>query len=300
MDINMSQNKLLIDDLLILQGKSLTNFNICSPFNNSILYYEYKVFSQFGEDGIIQHLIHELKLEKEEQVFIEFGVQNYEESNTRFLLMNNNWQGLVIDGDENNISHIKSQNFYWRNDLTAVQAWVDKENINQIISDNKFNGPIGILSIDVDGNDYWIWESITAVDPAIVIIEYNSLFGPIHPVTTPYNPQFRREIAHYSYLYWGGSIAAFAHMGAIKGYSLVGSNTAGNNLFFVKSERLGRLKPLNAKNAYIECRFRESRDPSGNLNFLKGKERIKEIEAMKLINVLTNEPVLIRDLQENT
>ena len=292
----MSQNKLLIDDLLILQGKSLANLNICSPFINSIQYYEYKVFSQFGEDGIIQHLIHELKLEKEEQVFIEFGVQNYEESNTRFLLMNNNWQGLVIDGDENNISHIKSQNFYWRNDLTAVQAWVDKENINQIISDNKFNGPIGILSIDVDGNDYWIWESITAVDPAIVIIEYNSLFGPIHPVTTPYNPQFRREIAHYSYLYWGGSISAFAHMGTIKGYSLVGSNTAGNNLFFIKNERLGRLKPLNAKNAYIECRFRESRDPSGNLNFLKGKERIKEIEAMKLINVLTNEPELIRDL----
>ena len=214
--------------------------------------------------------------------------------------MNNNWQGLVIDGDENHISHIKSQNYYWRNDLTAVQAWVDKENINQIISDNQFNGPIGILSIDVDGNDYWIWESITAIDPAIVIIEYNSLFGSIHPVTTPYNPQFRREIAHYSYLYWGGSVAAFTHLGAIKGYSLVGSNTAGNNLFFVKSERLGKLKALDAKNAYIECRFRESRDPNGNLNFLKGKERIKEIEAMKLINVVTNEPVLIRDLQENT
>ena len=64
--------------------------------------YEFKVSSQWGEDGIIQHLIN--KIEIKNKVFFEFGVENYTESNTRFLLHNNNWKGLVIDGSVENIS----------------------------------------------------------------------------------------------------------------------------------------------------------------------------------------------------
>jgi len=278
-----------INNLLILQGRTLASKNLKDIAPEYIEKTEFKVFSQFGEDGIIQFLIHHTKITRDETIFVEFGVQNYLESNTRFLVMNNNWMGLVMDGDEDNINYIKQQNLYWRHNISAIKAWIRKDNINELILSGDIRGPIGILSIDIDGNDYWVWEQISVVDPVIVVIEYNSLFGATYPVTTPYDHNFLREHAHYSHLYWGASIAALAHLGEKKGYQLICSNSAGNNLFFVKNTRLGSLKPLSAPEAYVECRFRESRDSNGNLNYLSGKNRLMEIENLPLINVITNE-----------
>lgn len=285
-----------IDALLILQGKLLASRNLANLSPNEIHNAEFKVFSQFGEDGIIQYLIEKTKITLSETIFIEFGVQNYIESNTRFLIMNNNWKGLVIDGSENNINFIKQQNLYWRHDISAINAWINRDNINNIIASEGFSGSVGILSIDIDGNDYWVWEKIQSVDPIIVIIEYNSLFGGDFPVTTPYDPDFLRENAHYSHLYWGASIGALTHLGEKKGYKLICSNSAGNNLFFVKADRLGEMKPQSASEAYVECRFRESRDTNGNLNYLKGLSRQKEIENLPLVNVVTNEIVSLKSL----
>jgi hypothetical protein len=292
----MNDLKLLIEDLLILQGRSLALQNNSRPPPENIHDIEFKVFSQFGEDGIIQYLIHKTRITQNETIFIEFGVQNYEESNTRFLLVNNNWRGLVFDGSKEYIDHIQRQNYYWRNDITAVQAWIKKDNINQLLLNSGFQGEIGILSIDIDGNDYWVWDSITAVDPVIVIVEYNSLFGSDLPLSTPYKDNFQREIEHYSYLYWGGSISAFNHLAALKGYSLVCSNLAGNNLFFVKNERLNTLKPLTPREVYVECRFRESRDENGNLDYLAGINRLKRIRDQKLIDVTNDSEKSITEL----
>ena len=114
----------------------------------------------------------------------------------------------------------------------------DKESINQLIGDSGFSGKIGILSIDIDGNDYWVWESISVVDPVIVVVEWNSVFGPKHAVTTPYSAEFNRAKAHYSCLYWGASMRAFEILGERKGYQLVGSNALGNNIFFIKKKGL--------------------------------------------------------------
>src|SRR4051794_40305958 len=77
---------------------------------------EFSVFSQFGDDGIVQYLIHHLKIQP--QTFIEFGVENYTESNTRFLLINNQWRGLVIDGSKENVDYIKNDTIYWKYKLT--------------------------------------------------------------------------------------------------------------------------------------------------------------------------------------
>lgn len=246
---------------------------------------EFKVFSQFGEDGILQYLIRQLNLQGEEQVFIEFGVADYEESNTRFLLMNDNWRGLILDGSRTNIAHVKRQPWYWRYDLTAVCAFVTAENIDKLIADAGFAGKLGILSVDLDGNDYWVWQAIECVRPAIVVIEYNSLFGPDLPVTVPYVPMFIRREAHFSNLYWGASLAALADLAARKGYVCVGSNSAGNNAFFVRADRHAPLAALSPRAAYVAAKFREARDTRGALTYLPPREALKLLRDLPLYHV---------------
>lgn len=290
-------NRKHLDDLLILQGRALALQN-CSraPFT-ALHEAEFKVFSQFGEDGILQYLIREAKVTREETKFIEFGVQDYSESNTRFLLLNDHWSGMVIDGSEKYMNHLRRQDFYWRHDLTAVNAWIDRDNINRLIVEAGFAGHIGILSVDIDGNDYWIWEKIDVVNPIIVVAEYNSVFGSEHAISVPYDRTFQRHKAHHSHLFWGVSIGALAHLAERKGYSLIGSNTAGNNAFFVRNDRLGRLKPISPVEAYVESRFRDSRDAEGNLNFLRGNQRRSEILDVPLVDVLTGMTVTLRGLE---
>ena len=229
--------------------------------------HEFKVFSQWGEDGIIQHLIRTVPVAR--KVFVEFGVEDYTEANTRFLLTQNNWTGLILDGSDENIASVKKDPLYWRHNLKAVSAFITRENINALLRENGLRGEIGLLSIDVDGNDYWIWEAIDAVQPAIVIIEYNARFGPERAVTVPYDATFVRKNAHHSMIYYGASLAALVGLGRRKGFAFVGANSAGNNAFFVRRELLpGSLREQTAAEGFVACQFREARDESGRLLFL--------------------------------
>jgi hypothetical protein len=244
---------------------------------------EFKVFSQFGDDGIIQYLIHHLRPLPDS--FVEFGVQNYRESNTRFLLVNNNWRGLVMDGDAEFIRFIQKDDIYWRHPLTARCAFIDRDNVNNLFSDAGFTGEIGLLSIDIDGNDYWVWEKLEVVDPVIVIVEYNSIFGPDFAVTIPYDPKFVRHQAHYAGQFWGVSLQALTLLAGRKGDSLVGCNSAGNNAYFVRNNKLGELPAFSAREAFVESRFRDSRSRSGELTYLSGSQRFDEISRLELYDV---------------
>lgn len=247
---------------------------------------EFRVFSQWGDDGIIQWLT--ARLPSLPRRFVEFGVEDYTESNTRFLMTNNNWSGLVIDASAANIGRLKRRSWYWRHDLTAVSSFVTRENINPIISDWSPDGEIGLLHIDIDGNDYWIWEAIECTSPGIVIMEYNALFGSERAVTIPYQPDFRRIEAHYSGQYFGASLAALARLAETKGYALIGTNSAGNNAYFLRSNLLG--EPFSAMTpaaAYTEPKFRESRDRRKRLQFLPFRERQSLIRGLPVMNVLT-------------
>lgn len=248
---------------------------------------EFKVFSQWGEDGIIQYLISRIGVQ--ERRFVEFGVENYLESNTRFLLQNDNWEGLVIDGSEANVNYIRRDVIYWRHALTAIPAFITRENINQIISDAGFSGDIGLLSIDIDGNDYWVWKALDVVSPVIAVVEYNSLFGCERPITIPYDPQFYRMNAHHSGLYCGASLPALCHLADEKGYAFVGSNSAGNNAFFINRTHLGGMDELTAREGFIESKFREHRDRNGELTFTAGKKASESIRGMPVYNIETNQ-----------
>jgi hypothetical protein len=256
--------------------------------------YEFKVYSQWGVDGIIQFLINNIEIKN--RVFIEFGVQDYKESNTRFLLQHNNWSGLIIDASKENIEKIKQDEIYFRNDLRAVCSFIDRDNINTIISDSSIGGDIGLLSIDIDGNDYWIWEAINYISPRIVICEYDNLLGCQRAVTTPYDKNFERAKAHYSYLYGGASITALYQLGLKKGYSLVGSNSAGNNAFFVRNDVLGNLPTMSPQQAYITAKFRNSRDMAGNQTYLNFDDSRRLIAEMPLFDLNENKIIQIHDI----
>jgi hypothetical protein len=247
---------------------------------------EFKVFSQFGDDGIIQYLVH--RLQPLPDTFVEFGVENYRESNTRFLLLNNNWRGLVLDGDENSINYIQQDEIYWRHTLTARRAFITRDNINELLHEAGFGGEIGLLSIDIDGNDYWVWEKIAIVDPVIVIVEYNSVFGPNLAVTIPYEPQFARHQAHHSGQFWGASLHALKLLADRKGYSLVGCNSAGNNAYFVRTDKVADLPVLSAQEAFVDGRFRDARDEKGKLTYLTGAERFHAIAELEVYDLRQN------------
>ena len=246
---------------------------------------EFRVFSQWGEDGIIQHLIREVPVAQ--RVFVEFGVENYTEANTRFLLTHNNWSGLIFDGSEDHIRSVKKEALCWRHNLKAVAAFVTRENINTLLRENGLSGEIGLLSVDVDGNDYWVWEAIDAVQPAIVVIEYNARFGPERAVTVPYDAAFVRQKAHYSMIYYGASLAALVALGRRKGYAFVGANTAGNNAFFVRRElKPDSLPELTAAGGFVACQFREARDQEGKLLFLSPAEEVARLAALPVVEVV--------------
>lgn len=258
---------------------------------------EFKVFSQFGEDGIIQYLVNRAGITPEERLLVEFGSDFYGEANTRFLVMNDYWRALLIDGSQKSIQSIRKQPFFWERDLTAVTAFIDADNINEIIGTADYRGKIGLLSIDIDGNDYWVWDRISVVDPVIVVAEYNSLFGSMRAVTIPYDPKFYRLDAHYSGLYFGCSLKALEILGARKGYALVGSNRAGNNCFFVKRDRLNGQPALSAEQAYVQSRFRDMRNSSGEFTFIADHAvQLRAIADLPLVDVETGDKIRVQDL----
>jgi hypothetical protein len=244
---------------------------------------EFQVYSQWGEDGIVQYLLRHIKIEK--QIFVEFGVERYSEANTRFLLVNDNWAGLVIDGSAQHVESIKTDPIYWRYNLKAVCAFITEKNINELFKGNGITGDIGLLSIDIDGNDYWIWNQIEVISPRIVIVEYNSRLGIEKSVTVPYDETFVRQSAHYSMVYYGASLRALVNLGRRKGYAFVGCNSNGVNAFFVRLDVLGELKEMTVEQGYVAGKFREARNLNGSLAYMSSKEEMDLLEQLPWVEV---------------
>jgi hypothetical protein len=278
-----------LETIKISQGLILSNYNLSNnvpQILNDIKKSEFKIFSQWGDDGIINFLVGYLDIK--DKRFVEFGVENYTECNTKFLLMTQNWRGLIMDGSNKNMTSLRTSELYWKFDIKAVDVFVTAENINSLLSDNGFAGEIGILHIDIDGNDYWIWNAVSVANPIIVIVEYNSIFGYDKPWTVPYDPSFVRTQEHYSNLYYGTSLLSICDLAEEKGFYFVGCNSNGNNAYFVRKDWIKGLKVLSPKEGYVESRFRESRAEDGTLTFINGSERLKLLRGKKIYNTRTN------------
>ena len=274
--------------ILINQGRilaaQLINHSATQPLNLNDK--EFSIFSQFGEDGIIQFLVN--SIEVKHRTFIEFGVEDFTESNCRFLMMKDNWRGFVIDGSERNISRLIKSYYYWKFDLRAICAFVDQDNIEDLLDQSGFDHDLGILSIDLDGVDFYILSSIARFKPRILICEFNPVFGPTRKVTVPYDKEFQRFNHHYSGQYWGASLSAINDVAVGLGYGLVGTNSAGHNAFFVRDDLI---KPpfhrTNPEDAFDFPTYRDSRDEKGDLSFIDFSTRQRLIQGLPVLNTET-------------
>jgi hypothetical protein len=258
---------------------------------------EYKIFSQNGEDGIIDYLLNQLKLIPHNTNFVEIGVGDYRESNTRFLYNLYYSKGLIVDSIKNMANLIKPHVNLWKGDLRSCNKTVDAQNINKIL--NKYcDFEIDIFSIDIDSIDYWVIQKLKKNISKIFIAEYNPTFGSKYKVTVPNISGFNRTKYHYSNLCYGMSIKALIDIMDSKNYYFVGTNLQKFNAFFISKDYSKRKYfPNLAKNYLkntINTNIRDSRDKLYNLNFLPNIKKIKQIENCKVINLDENINKLVK------
>lgn len=192
----------------------------------------FKVFSQFEEDGKLLFIFSKIGIRSAS--FIEIGADDGLNSNCANLALNFQWHGLFIDANKKGIA--RGRYFYNRypNPFgykpTFIFAKVKRENINELIEEAGYRGEIDLLSIDIDGNDYWIWDVLTVVRPRVVIIETHINFG-LRDVVVPYRADYFYPGKHPDY--HGASPKAMIKLGQQKGYRLIGANHLGFNFIFL-------------------------------------------------------------------
>jgi hypothetical protein len=223
--------------------------------------YGYKVYSQNDEDGILSEIFR--RIGTTNRKFVEFGVQNGLECNGHFLL-HKGWQGLWIEGSPDYCKQICN---YFKGpiankQLNAVNAFINKDNINDLILRGDMNGDIDLLSIDIDGNDYYVWKAINCVNPRVVCIEYNAKFPPDFEFVMKYNENHIWDGSDNQ----GASLKSLEILANELGYQLVGTNLSGVNVFFVKKELAKDLfvQPATSENLYNPLRFYSIRYISGH------------------------------------
>ena len=241
--------------LLLAQARTLAALHRERCSLDTLAHAEYSIYSQWGEDGILDWLIEQLP--NIPKSFVELGCGDYDECNTRLLMELRNWSGVVVDANPASIAHIKRQDYYWRYNLTAYCRTVTRDTFSDPYNE------MGLLSLDLDGMDYWVWRA-SSWRSWLVICEYNDLLGD-RAVTVPYQVNFNRTVAHHSNLYFGASLAAMRKLATVKGYTFLGTNSNGCNAFFVRSDYAAsiRLKTITAHPA----KFREVRDEQGRLTY---------------------------------
>ena len=257
---------------------------------------DYKVFSQAGEDGIIDYLLYSLNIKKPK--FIEIGVGDYRESNTRFVYERSSCKGLIVDVIENLEQKVKGNINFWKGDLKVVEKEIDSENIIETLNENNFNKDIDLFSLDIDGIDYWVLEKLPNEFSKIIVVEYNAIFGDKLMVSVPNIKGFQRHKYHYSYLCFGASLKALINLLNKKGYIFLGTNLLRTNAFFVLKKFKDKinldLSNTNQLNKHVDSHIRESRNKKGRLNYLSGKNRLKEIENCEVVDLSDPEEKLVK------
>lgn len=209
--------------------------------------FEYQVFSQNGEDGIINEIFSRIGYTN--KFFIEFGVENGLECNSTNLLYKG-WSGLWIEGSEKHAQSIRTRfaDLISANRLQIKNEFITAENIESIFKSANCPTEPDLLSVDIDYNDYYVWKAITHYKPRVVIVEYNSIFRPDTSFVVPYNPNRMWDRTSY----FGASLLALQELADEKGYKLAGSVFTGSNAFFVRQDLVGDHfeAPYTAENHY--------------------------------------------------
>lgn len=230
-------------------------------------FFERKVFSQNGEDGIIESLLTVIGIKN--KYYVEFGVESGIECNTRHLRENLGFTGLLMDGRHEDHS------------IGLHKEIVNAENINDLFS--KYNVPneFDVLSIDIDFNDLYVWKAISDIyKPSIVVIEYNAEHAPPKSLTVRYDSNRFWDGTNY----FGASLAALNHVAKEKGYTLVYCDRNGVNAFFVKDELLDKLIfPIKTIDEIFVHRTIHAESNEHMVEYLVGDRNI--LDQLKVYNV---------------
>jgi len=210
--------------------------------------FELRAFSQNGEDGVLLELLR--RTGDGSRYFVEFGAGDGRENSTLFLADVLGWSGLYIEGDPERAALIESK--YGDTGVRTMCANVTPGSVDAILSAAGVPAEPDVLSIDVDGPDYWIWRGLKQHRPKVLVIEYNASLGPSAVLVQPPDRSDGFDLTNYG----GASIAALRALGETKGYKLVHTELTGNNAFFVRSDQPGTFPadddvPVRAPNHYL-------------------------------------------------
>ena len=280
----------------ILNSKILSNLNYQKKIND-LAEVEWGVFSQFGEDGILNWLISFFP--DIPKIFVEIGVGDYTECNTRLLLDGYGWRGHIFEGDSPSIDKIKKSKDLWKKNIDINKSFINKKNINELLKKKVKEKEIGVLSLDIDGNDFWVWKAIESIKPKIFICEYNSLFGDMLPLSVPYNKNFIRSNAHYSNQYFGASINAMIKLSESKGYTFVGTPSTGVNAFFIETKYANNILPYISVIKKNRSQHDDSRNQLGVLRKTHYKYLISAMKEKKIINTLEEKEFTLNKYIDN-
>ena len=246
----------------------------------------FSCFSQSNEDGILDFLTTRLGFDYS-STFLEIGTQDYAESNTRFLYSRLHCTGKIVDCCSRYNERVRRvlSDAYWKGRLDTVERFVTLENVRSIITHE-----YDLISIDIDGNDFWILaEILKVVSPKVLVCEYNPLFGTAK-VSTPYHEDFNRELYHYSHLVFGMSLPAAIMLAEERGLVYIGSNSLHNNAFFIRKDCVSLLPstfviPSPECSRVCEVIVQEGRNSEGDLQLLDKEEIIGMLSNVEVCDL---------------
>ncbi len=245
----------------IMMHNELEKIKNMSRYQNpkSLIRFGYKIYSQNDEDGIISEIFS--RIGTTNKLFVEFGIGDGLENNTAALLLDG-WKGLWIDGSTEAVHTIKNElnKIIKCGKLKVVNSFITKDNINELISREIDTDEIDLLSVDIDGNDFHIFNAITCINPRVLVIEYNAKFSSSLLFCMNYN-----ELHIWNGDDYFGASLKFLEKN-IEGYCLVGCNITGVNAFFVREDIVGDhfLRPFTAENHYESAKYYLSNFVSGH------------------------------------
>jgi hypothetical protein len=191
--------------------------------------HEYRLFSQNGEDGIIQEVIR--RIGEQTRFFVEFGTGAGSECNCARLARECGWHGLFLEANQSYFEQLERAYACFPG-IRTMHSLVTSSNIESLLDVNGVPREFDLLSIDIDGNDYWVWAAVQRWKPRVVVIEYNASYRPPQKWVMRENPHHVWDGTNY----FGASLASLMELGRRKGYALVGTNSSGVNAFFVRSD----------------------------------------------------------------
>lgn len=292
---NLQQDKMLLAIGRLMASIQITNMDKFKCLSDS----EFKVFSQWGEDGILNYIFEVLGLTKPR--IMEVGASNFIECNSRFAAEHRNARVYAVDLNPELTSTVQAMDLSWKNHIFPVKEKITPENIQSHERQaNELMFGIDLVSFDIDGNDYWCLEKMFLKNVSVVVVEVNPLFGDKINVTVPRNDSFDRTKSHFSNLFFGMSYKASLTLLGKKGFTCIGSNLAGNNIFFVRKEFADKFEQVlndGLPTVWVNrWDVRESRNKEFSLNYLSNSDRLNQILECTVYDLDLNQNVILREL----